>query len=176
MNQVWMAALGGLLYSAGVGFIPGFMLRPFLWIYPKGSDRPEEILGELYSLPFRKRIAWAFQQMEVAVFEGGKQRHHDRRLRRENQQASPPSSPTVAPPQNNVEYPYDVITSSALKYEGDPFDPPGPVPPEWIDESSPLRVRGWSKHVRAQTRLARGGERDTLGGGGSPQEVRGDQL
>jgi hypothetical protein len=60
------------------GFLPGFLLRPFLWIYPKGSDRPEEILGELYALPYRKRILWAFQHIEVAVFEGGKQRRLER--------------------------------------------------------------------------------------------------
>jgi hypothetical protein len=80
-------ALAYIIYSATVGLLPGIMLKPLLLLYPKGSDRPEEILGELYALPLRKRLPWAFWQVEVALFEGTFERIRARRRARANMPA-----------------------------------------------------------------------------------------
>lgn len=39
-------------------------------IYPHGDERRDELIAELYAVPFIKRPLWVFQQIEVVIWEG----------------------------------------------------------------------------------------------------------
>src|SRR5690348_6208017 len=52
------------------GFAPGVALRLIVLLYPRGNLRRRELLGELYAVPRIERPFWVAEQLEVALFEG----------------------------------------------------------------------------------------------------------
>lgn len=52
------------------GFAPGVVLRLIVLFYPRGHPRRRELLGELYAVPRIERPFWVAEQLEVALFEG----------------------------------------------------------------------------------------------------------
>lgn len=52
------------------GFAPGVVLRLIVLIYRRGNPRRQELLGELYAVPRIERPFWVAEQLEVALFEG----------------------------------------------------------------------------------------------------------
>jgi len=52
------------------GFAPGVCLRLIVLFYPRGNLRRRELLGELYAVPRIERPFWVAEQLEVALFEG----------------------------------------------------------------------------------------------------------
>lgn len=70
------------------GFLPGFTLRVFLLMYPKGHPRRTELLGELYAQPRLQRMFFVAEQMETALFEGPKARREVRVVRKAAKQTA----------------------------------------------------------------------------------------
>lgn len=52
------------------GFAPGVVLRLIVLFYRRGNPRRRELLGELYAAPRIERPFWVAEQLEVALFEG----------------------------------------------------------------------------------------------------------
>jgi len=63
----WKSALWAIF---GVGFFPQTMLRLIVRLYPQDHPRREELLGELRSIPYRKRPFWVTEQLETALADG----------------------------------------------------------------------------------------------------------
>jgi hypothetical protein len=61
------------------GFAPGPVLRLILLFYRRGNPRRQELLGELYAVPRIDRPFWVAEQLEVALFEGLRDRFRARR-------------------------------------------------------------------------------------------------
>lgn len=49
---------------------PQLLVRLFAKAYPKGDPRAKEMIGEVYGIAPYQRLGWAFQQAELAWFEG----------------------------------------------------------------------------------------------------------
>jgi hypothetical protein len=67
------------------GFAPGVVLRLIVLFYRRGNPRRQELLAELYAVPRIERPFWVAEQLEVALFEGLRDRltlRRDRRIRR----------------------------------------------------------------------------------------------
>ena len=65
------------------GFAPGAVLRLIVLLYRRGNPRRLELLGELYAVPRIERPFWVAEQLEVALFEGFRDRlkaWRDRRI------------------------------------------------------------------------------------------------
>jgi hypothetical protein len=71
-----MLALALLVF----GFAPGLLLRLIVLAFPKDDARRAELRGELYNVPRFERPFWVAEQMEIALFEGLR----DRIVRRGN--------------------------------------------------------------------------------------------
>jgi hypothetical protein len=52
------------------GFAPGVAMRLIVLFYRRGNPRRQELLGELYAVPRIERPFWVVEQLEVAIFEG----------------------------------------------------------------------------------------------------------
>jgi hypothetical protein len=52
------------------GFAPGAVMRLIVLFYRRGNPRRQELLGELYAVPRIERPFWVVEQLEVALFEG----------------------------------------------------------------------------------------------------------
>ena len=52
------------------GFAPGVVLQLIVLLYRRGNPRRQELLGELYAVPRIERPFWVAEQLEVAIFEG----------------------------------------------------------------------------------------------------------
>jgi len=64
------------------GFAPGVVLRLIVLFYPRGHLRRRELLGELYAVPRIERPFWVVEQLEIALFEGLRDRARAWLLRR----------------------------------------------------------------------------------------------
>lgn len=73
-TSTWSFLTAVLLF----GFVPGFVLRLFILIYPKGHPRRTELLGELYAQPLWLRLFFVAEQLETALFEGRSARRQAR--------------------------------------------------------------------------------------------------
>lgn len=80
----WYAfPLGLLVVGISLGLMPGVLLRLFVKIYPKDSPRRAEAIAELYMMSYLRRIPWVFQQLDMSIFEGGRERIRTIRANRE---------------------------------------------------------------------------------------------
>lgn len=61
------------------GFAPGAVLRLIVLFYRCDNPRRQELLGELYGVPRIERPFWVAEQLEVALFEGLRDRIRARR-------------------------------------------------------------------------------------------------
>ena len=52
------------------GFAPGAVLRLIVLFYGRDNPRRQELLGEIYAVPRIERPFWVAEQLEVALFEG----------------------------------------------------------------------------------------------------------
>ena len=52
------------------GIAPGLLLRVIVLAFEKEDPRRQELIAELYAVPFIKRPFWVAQQMETAVSDG----------------------------------------------------------------------------------------------------------
>ena len=52
------------------GFAPGAVLRVIVLAFPRDDPRRKELLAEVYAVPRAERPFWVVQQLEVAIFEG----------------------------------------------------------------------------------------------------------
>ncbi len=52
------------------GMAPGAVLRLVVRLYPKGHPRREELVAELYALPYSLRPLWVAEQIETSFFDG----------------------------------------------------------------------------------------------------------
>jgi DNA-binding transcriptional MerR regulator len=52
------------------GFAPGAVLRLIVLLFRRDDPRRQELLGELYAVPRIERPFWVIEQLEVALFEG----------------------------------------------------------------------------------------------------------
>lgn len=52
------------------GVAPGVVLRLIVLLYRRDNPRRQELLGELYGVPRIERPFWVAEQLEVAFFEG----------------------------------------------------------------------------------------------------------
>lgn len=52
------------------GFVPGFILRILVKIYPKGDSRRIELISEMYALKWASRPFFMAQQLETVLFDG----------------------------------------------------------------------------------------------------------
>lgn len=52
------------------GFAPGVVLRLIVLFYRRDDARRRELLGELYAVPRIERPFWVAEQLELALFEG----------------------------------------------------------------------------------------------------------
>lgn len=52
------------------GFAPGAVLRLIVLVFPRDDPRRKELLAEVYAVPRVERPFWVAQQLEVAIFEG----------------------------------------------------------------------------------------------------------
>ncbi|HEV7647196.1 MAG TPA: tetratricopeptide repeat protein [Actinophytocola sp.] len=83
----WVLPVALLSLGAGFGFLPGFLLRLLVLLYPDDDPRRRELVAELYVLGRMERIEWVFQQLETALFEGVSARVEQRRNRRHDGRA-----------------------------------------------------------------------------------------
>ena len=61
------------------GFAPGAALRVIVLFYRRDHPRRQELLGELYAVPRMERPFWVAEQLEIALFEGLRDRFAARR-------------------------------------------------------------------------------------------------
>jgi len=52
------------------GLAPGALLRLIVLAFPRDDPRRRELLGDLYAVPRIERPFWVFEQLELAIFEG----------------------------------------------------------------------------------------------------------
>ena len=52
------------------GIAPGILLRVIVLAFEKDDSRRQELIAELYAVPFIKRPFWVAQQLETAVSDG----------------------------------------------------------------------------------------------------------
>jgi hypothetical protein len=52
------------------GLAPGLLLRVIVLAFEKGDPRRQELIAELYAVPFIKRPYWVAQQLETALSDG----------------------------------------------------------------------------------------------------------
>jgi hypothetical protein len=64
------------------GFLPAFVLRVIVRLYPKNDPRRRELIAELYILKRFERPMWVAEQIETGLFEGPSARRRERRARR----------------------------------------------------------------------------------------------
>ena len=76
------------------GFAPGVVLRLIVLFYRRGNPRRRELLGELYAVPRIERPFWVAEQLEVALFEGLRDRF---RAWRDERASRPPMPGDVLP-------------------------------------------------------------------------------
>ncbi len=62
------------------GFAPGAVLRLIVLAFPRDDPRRRELLGELYRVPWIERPFWVAGKLEVALFEGLRNRAARRRV------------------------------------------------------------------------------------------------
>jgi DNA-binding transcriptional MerR regulator len=74
---VWPLLMGLVL----LGLLPGASLRLIVRIYPKGHPRRRELVAELYTIDYQKRLFFVAQNLELALFEGLPARWKRRRRR-----------------------------------------------------------------------------------------------
>jgi hypothetical protein len=70
------------------GFAPGIVLRLIVLAFKRSDPRRQELLGELHAVPRFERPFWVAEQLEIALFEGLR----DRLLGRRNHPARIPPS------------------------------------------------------------------------------------
>jgi hypothetical protein len=63
----WQTFLAALVVF---GFAPRAVLRVIVRAFPKGDPRRDELLAELHIVPRLLRPLWVTEQLEVAIFEG----------------------------------------------------------------------------------------------------------
>jgi hypothetical protein len=63
----WQPFVAALLIF---GVFPGAVLRLVALLYPKDHPRRNELIGELYAVPYRERPLFVAQQFETALNEG----------------------------------------------------------------------------------------------------------
>jgi hypothetical protein len=56
------------------GFAPGILLRVIILAFRRDDPRRSELLAELYAVPRLERPFWVVEQLEVALFEGIRER------------------------------------------------------------------------------------------------------
>lgn len=61
------------------GFFPGVFMRCLLLFYPKGHERRDELLGQLYDLKPHQQPLFVARHAEIAIFEGLPARWHQRK-------------------------------------------------------------------------------------------------
>jgi hypothetical protein len=52
------------------GFVPGFVLRLLVMIYPRDAPRRDELVAQLYTLGRLERPLFVAEQLETVLFEG----------------------------------------------------------------------------------------------------------
>ena len=62
------------------GFAPGIVLRLIVLLYRRDNPRRQELLGEIYAVPRIERPFWVAEQLEVALFEGLRDRIKTRKV------------------------------------------------------------------------------------------------
>ena len=67
LTSPWSTLLYALLVF---GFMPGFVLRLLVLIYPKGDLRRVDLMAELYVVPRIERPFYVAEQIETVLFEG----------------------------------------------------------------------------------------------------------
>jgi DNA-binding transcriptional MerR regulator len=72
---LWPLVLGLVLF----GLLPGASLRLIVRIYPKWHPRRRELVAELYTIDYQKRLFFVAQNLELALFEGLPARWKSRR-------------------------------------------------------------------------------------------------
>jgi hypothetical protein len=83
----------GLLLTVLIfGFMPGFLLRLIVMMYPPGHVRRRELPAELYKLGRLERIMFVAEQFETAIFEGIGSRIANRRRGRGHDETDQSSS------------------------------------------------------------------------------------
>lgn len=73
MSAVIFHVLVWPTFGVGVlvfGSAPGAVLRLIVLAYKRDDPRRQELLGELYGVPWIERPFWVAEQLEVALFEG----------------------------------------------------------------------------------------------------------
>lgn len=53
-----------------LGLLPGFALRLIVRLYPKHHPRRSELVAELYVVPYKDRLLFVAQHLELAISEG----------------------------------------------------------------------------------------------------------
>ena len=85
---------GVLTFALMFGFAPGFVLRLLVLIYPKNDPRRQELVAELYTLGRVERLLFVGEQLETALFEGGRSRVAE--MRRARTKSPEPERPESA--------------------------------------------------------------------------------
>jgi hypothetical protein len=89
----WPALLVAvLLFSFG----PHLLLLLVLLLYPEGSDRPKQLLADLFDVPRWKKPFWVFEIALMAVFEAVPARVANRRRRAGSTQQVILTNPSTA--------------------------------------------------------------------------------
>jgi hypothetical protein len=70
----WSLPVGLLIVGLSLGFMPSFLLRQIVRLYPKGDERRTELFAELRALPYLKRIVWVSEQLETGIVDGRRAR------------------------------------------------------------------------------------------------------
>ncbi len=70
----WSLPLAMLISGISLGFMPGFLLRQIVRLYPKEDERRTELFAELRALPYLRRILWVFEQFETGIVDGRRAR------------------------------------------------------------------------------------------------------
>lgn len=63
----WRTLLGAVVIF---GFVPGFVLRLLVSIYPKDDPRRRELVAQLYTLKRVERLFFVAEQLETVLFDG----------------------------------------------------------------------------------------------------------
>jgi hypothetical protein len=77
-HWAWLIIPGLLIVF---GALPTTTLRLIVRVFPDGHDRREQLLGDLYDVPFASKWLFVAQALEVATFEGVPARRTLRRAR-----------------------------------------------------------------------------------------------
>lgn len=67
-----LAGGGGFLLIVGLafGFAPGLLAKLIAIAYPPKDPRRAEMIAEIYTIPYKERPLWVFEQAERALTEG----------------------------------------------------------------------------------------------------------